>query len=219
VVGAAFALSAAAQTTSGPTASLPYETLAGQLRIFQNIPQQQRDHVVAGVAIRHAGSKIYLPVKLWVIDGTQRIDIPLSADGIFFGPIHEDWIARHLVVQTDQPKHTLNLGAGLWIAIPAQRPISLAYLQEGMRQTNAVIAVVARAAGGYFAQLAAPRMHHLTMTLEGCCTGTATLNLAGATTVLHQDSNGDIPLPDAALADGAQGSVMPSATVTKLDPQ
>jgi hypothetical protein len=219
IIAAGGALPPAAHAQTAPTASLPYGTLVSQLAIFENIPLQQRDHVLGGVAIKHHNPDDHTPIHFWVMDAGQRIGIPLSADNVLFGPIHQDWIARKSVVQTDQPKGSLNLEGGLWIAVPSQRPISLSYLQDGMRQTNAVIGIVARAIGGYLAQLAAPRVHHLTITLDGCCGGTAVLDIAGAKSVLHQDAHGNIALPDAALADSAVGSFTPSVAVTKLDPE
>jgi hypothetical protein len=219
IAAAGGARPAAAETESTATASLPYETLVAQLSIFENIPLQQRDHVLGGIVIKHRNTADRTAIHIWVLDGAQRIFIPLSADGALFGPVRRDWVARHVIVHTDQPKGSLTIEAGLWIAVPPQRPISLAYLHEGMRQTNAVIVTVARAIGGYLAQLAAPRVHHLTLTLDGCCGGSAVLDIAGSKTVLQQDRNGSIALPDAALEDAAEGWLQPSGAVAKLDPE
>jgi hypothetical protein len=220
-IGAAsiLALPSAAESQSATTASLPYETLLGQLAIFENIPIQQRDHILGGVVIKHHDPDDHTPIHLWVMEGARRIGIPLSAENVLFGPVRQDWIAGHVIVQTDQPKGTLAFEGGIWLAVPSQMPISLAYLHEGMRQTNAAIGIVARAIGGYLAQFAAPRVHHLTITLAGCCAGTALVDIAGSKSVLHQDPKGTIALPDAALADTAQGWLTPSTAVTKLDPE
>jgi hypothetical protein len=185
---------------------------------FDAIPVSERNHVVAGVLVTHGDAGNHAPIILWVQSDGKRIDLPLNADHAYFGPVRADWIAQNLVVQSDQPRHSIEAGFGLWIAPPPARTVPLAYVRDGMKQTDAILRIGARHVGGYLAQFAAPVMHHVALTLAGCCDGTVSLDIAGAKTVLRQDKSGIVSLPDAALADGQNGTLTASADIIKIDP-
>lgn len=200
------------------TATIPYENLMALKVQFQAIPLAERDHVVFAPAVLHSNSADHSPIHLWVMQNGQRSDIPLDHDGVVLAAPRPDWLSSHVLVRTDQPKHTLTVAASFLLAVPPGPVVSLSSLRTALAQTYAVMRSGARATGGYLAQFAVPQVRHVTITLAGCCAGTVTLATGGGQTVLHQDAEGHIAVPDAILAADMEGTLTASAPITKLDP-
>jgi hypothetical protein len=185
---------------------------------FQAIPVAERDHVLFAPAVVHSNMADHSPIHLWVMDDGRRTDIPLDADGAVQAPLRSDWMANHVVVQTDQPKHSLSVAVSMLLVVPPGQSLPLSTLRTGLAQSYQVMRAGARALGGYLAQFAVPHMRHVTITLAGCCDGTVALTTPSGRAVLHQDAKGHIAVPDDLLASDAEGTLVASAPISKLDP-
>ncbi len=149
-------------TQSLETATIPYENLMALMVQFQAIPVAERDHVLFAPAVVHSNMADHSPIHLWVMDDGRRTDIPLDADGAVQAPLRSDWMANHVVVQTDQPKHSLSVAVSMLLVVPPGQSLPLSTLRTGLAQSYQVMRAGARALGGYLAQFAVPHMRHVT---------------------------------------------------------
>jgi hypothetical protein len=132
-------------------------------------------------------------------------------------PERPDWVARDVLVQTDQPKGTLGVGIDLAVVLPPGQTIAVSYLLDAVAQGNAAMRAGARALYGYMASLMAPASKEVDITLAGCCGGTATVQGDGAPVVLKQAASGVIAIPLGTLQGQAAGRVTLSGPARLID--
>jgi hypothetical protein len=194
-------------------AAVPFARLAGFRGAFDAVPAAQRDKLIFLLSIGHVDKTNHAPIRAWVDDGGKRIEIPVGADGVVTLPARADWVARGVMVQTDQPKGTLNIEIDLAVKLPAGRTIAVAYLLDAVRQGNDAMRAGARQLGGYMAMLMAPVSKEVDITLAGCCGGTAMVDGV----VLRQAASGIVAIPLGVLQDHAPGALTLSAPATAID--
>ena len=122
------------------------------------------------------------------------------------------------MVQTDAAQGSLREGFAIGIAVPKGRPIPVAYLADAARQVQAVLADGARQMAGFLAIFVTPKVHGVKVKLAPCCGMTATIRNGTRSEILAQASDGEVSLPDAMLANYADGDLVTSAPVTLIDP-
>jgi hypothetical protein len=194
-------------------AAIPFARLAGFRRSFNAVPASQRDKLIFVLSIGHADKLNHLPIRAWVNDAGKRVDIAVAADGVVTLPERPDWDRSGVMVQTDQPKGTLNIEIDLAVKVPAGQTIAVSYLLDAVRQGNDAMRAGARQLGGYMAMLMAPVSKEVDITLTGCCGGTATVEGV----VLRQAASGIVAIPLGVLQDHAQGALALSAPATAID--
>ncbi len=198
--------------------TIHYAKLVAAETAFENLPVAQRDKILLRVVVAHEDNADHRPIHLWVDDGGTKTDIPLTASGAIDMKLRLDWIERAVLVQTDQPQGSLQGSADIGIAVPAARPITVAYLRDAVRQAQWVLDAGTRQAAGFLAMFVTPKVHGVKLTVSPCCTQIATLTGAAGHQDFRQDSAGQFSVPDAALATYDGGIVATRAPVTVIDP-
>jgi hypothetical protein len=210
------ALFVAAAPARADNAAIPYGKLEAFQSAFNAIPAAQRNKLILEVAIVHSDEKDHSPIKAWVDAGGKHIDIPAAEDGALQLPDRSDWVSQDVLVQTDQPKHTLGIGIDV-VATPlpgSTFPVKL--LLDAVQQGNDAMRAGARSMGGFLARLAAPASKTVNIDLVTCCGGTATVTGGAGSTVLKQAPSGTVAIPFETLKASADGSVALSAAPKRI---
>jgi hypothetical protein len=206
-----------AQRATAETATIAYAKLAAFQASFDSIPPAQRDRLILSLQILHADPANHTPIHLWAdLDG-KRTDIPVAPDGDVALPTQPDWTVRGVMLQTDQPRHSLQLKLGLRIRPPPGTSFPVNDLADAVPQAQQAINTGARQLAGLLAIFATPTIHAIRISFPRCCTETVTLQASGRT-VLTQDKSGTITLPVDTLDAYRGGTLTASAPITKLDP-
>ena len=210
------ALFVAAFPAWAENAAIPYSKLEAFQSAFSAIPAAQRDKLILEVALVHSDQKNHAPIKAWVEAGGKHTDIPAAADGALQLPDRPDWVAQDVLVQTDQPKHTLSIGIDIIVTpLPGQTfPVKL--LLDAVQQGNDAMRAGARSMGGFLAMLAAPASKTVNIDLLTCCAGTATVTGSAGSAVLHQAPAASIAIPVETLKASADGLVSLSAAPKRI---
>jgi hypothetical protein len=206
---------AAAPASAG---TIHYAKLVAAETAFENLPAAQRDKIVLRVVVTHEDSADHRPIHLWVEDGGVKTTIPLTGSGAIDMALRADWIARAVLVQTDQPQGSLQGGVDIGIAVPGAGPIPVAYLRDAVRQAQFVLDAGTRQAAGFLAMFVTPKVRGVKLTVSPCCAQVAMLTGAAGHEDLRQDSAGQFSVGDAALAAYDGGSFATAAKVTVIDP-
>jgi len=198
-------------------ATIPFAKLWAFQAAFNAIPAAQRDRIIFLVEFVHADKSNHTRVHAWVDADGKRTEIPADAYGGLSLPDRPAWAAQGVLVQTDQPSHSLQLGLDILVPPPAGDTIAVRDLLEAVRQANGAMRAGARQLGGYLAMLAAPTAKEVDITLAGCCGGSATLKGSSAPMALRQNREGVIAIPLGSLPSGDGGVVELSQPATKID--
>jgi len=197
-------------------AAIPYARLEAFQTIFNAIPPAQRDKLTLVVQMVHADKTNHLPIHAWVdVDG-QHTAFPVADDGTIHLPERPDWADKGVQLQTDQPRHSLELGLDMLVRPPPGPTIQARYLLDAVRQGNDAMRAGARQMGGYLAMLAAPSSKTVTIALAGCCGGTASLQGGAAPVTIKQSAAGDVVIPLEALRAHEDSVVVLSAPVVRI---
>ncbi len=198
-------------------ATIPFAQLAKFNTAFNAIPAAQRDKLIFVLQIEHTDKTNHTPIHAWVdADGTHTV-IPLDPDGTIHLPDKPDWATHDVMVQTDQPRHSLDTGIDLYVPPPPGRSIPVHYLRDAVQQGNAAMRAGARQLGGYVAMLMAPTAKQVDIAVADCCNATATVQGSAAPTILKQGPAGTIVIPLSTLRDNPDGTITLSAPATKID--
>jgi hypothetical protein len=210
------ALCIAARPAWADNAAIPYSKLAAFQSAFNAIPSSERDRLILEVAIVHSDQKDHSPIKAWVEAGGKRIDIQAAADGALQLPDRPDWVSQDVLVQTDQPKHSLGIGLDMVVTPLPGRTIPVKLLLDAVQQGNGAMRAGARSMGGFLAMLAAPASKTVNIDLVTCCDGTATVTGTAGSTVLKQAPSATISIPVETLKANVDGSVALSAAPKRI---
>ena len=198
-----------------PAWAVPYAKVVGIQASFLAMPPAQRDKLVMQVRLVHVNGADRSGIHAWVLDGDKKYTVPLAADGSLPDTPNQDWIARDLQLQTDQPKGSVRTQVAVLMRPPGGQRIGAAYLRSGVAQAQAALTAGARQVGGYMATFAVPALRVVKIRLAGCCNGTAT-GLGAA--VLRQGADGNVAVPVKLLDANADALLTVSAPVTEIDP-
>jgi len=156
------------------TAHLRYHTLTRHWSAFEELAPEARDKVRLTVRVQAAKAG-GAPVTLWMdVDG-RHYDLPVDSYGLVQVPRTADVIAADPVVETNQPKGSVDTELALLLLVPDNRQFHYADLQAAANQTNALI----RQAAGSVVSLFLPTVTGINF---NCPTGTeCTVTLHRAT--------------------------------------
>jgi hypothetical protein len=185
---------------------------------FQNLPLPQRDKILLHMVVTHEDNADHRPIHLWVQDGDTKTAITLTDSGQIETPLRPDWVNRAVLVQTDQPKGSLHEGVDIGIAIPAARPIPVAYLCDAIRQAQAALDAGTRQAVGFLAMFVTPKLRGVKLTASPCCTQTASLTGVSPPVSITQDANGQFSLDGTTLAAHDTAALAVTGAVAAIDP-
>jgi len=194
------------------TAHLRYHTLTRHWSAFEELAPEARDRVRLTVRVQaaKAGGE---PVALWMDIGGRHYDLPVDSYGLVQVPRTPDIIAADPLVETNQPKGSVDTELALLLLMPDSRQFHYADLQAAADQTNALIH---QAAGG-LVSLFLPAVTGINFI---CPTGTecsVTLHRASGDRVLASQG-GRIQLAlDAALA-AENPLIEASAPLSDIEP-
>jgi hypothetical protein len=178
------------------TERMPYHALTRHWSAFEELAPEARDKVRLTVRVQSKRSGPD-PLVLWMDVGGRHYDLPVDSYGLVQVPRTPDLIAADPVVQTNQPKGSVDTELALVLLVPDSRQFHYADLKAATDQTSQLIH---QAAGGLIS-LFLPSVTGVSFT---CPTGTdcsITLHRAGGDQVLQADRDGKIRLPlDQALA-------------------
>jgi hypothetical protein len=140
------ALALAAPAGAVETEHLRYHALTRHWAAFEELAPESRDRVRLSVRVqaKHAGE----PVDLWMDVAGQRYDLPVDAYGLVQVPRSPDIIAADPLVETNQPRGSIDTELALLLLVPDNQRFHYADLQAATDQTNALIK---QAAGGLIA--------------------------------------------------------------------
>lgn len=178
------------------TERMPYHALTRHWSAFEELAPEARDKVRLTVRVqsKHAGVD---PLVLWMDVGGHHYDLPVDSYGLVQVPRTPDLIAADPLVQTNQPKGSVDTELALVLLVPDSRQFHYADLKAATDQTSQLIH---QAAGGLIS-LFLPSVTGVSFT---CPTGTdcsITLHRASGDEDLQADRDGKIRLPlDQALA-------------------
>ena len=178
------------------TERMPYHSLTRHWSSFEELAPEARDKVRLTVRVqtKHAGTD---PVVLWMDVGEHHYDLPVDSYGLVQIPRTPDLIAADPLVQTNQPKGSVDTELALLLLVPDNRQFHYADLKAATDQTSQLI----RQAAGGLISLFLPSVTGVNFT---CPTGTEcsiTLHRANGDEILRADRDGRIVLPlDPALA-------------------
>lgn len=178
------------------TQHMPYHALTRHWSAFEELAPEARDKVRLTVRVqaKHAGID---PVVLWMDVGGRHYELAVDSYGLVQVPRTPDLIAADPLVETNQPKGSVDTELALLLLVPDSRQFHYADLKAATDQTSQLIH---QAAGGLIS-LFLPSVTGVSFT---CPTGTEcsiTLHRAAGDEILHADRDGKILLPlDPALA-------------------
>jgi len=189
------AFSLAAPAWALETAHLRYHTLTRHWSAFEELAPEARNLVKLTVRVEapHATG----PVTLWMDVSGRHYDLTVDSYGLIQVPRTADIIAADPLVESNQPRGSIETELALLLLVPDGQHFHYSDLQAATDQTNALIR---QAAGGLVSMF----LPTITGVNFNCPTGvdcTITLHRRSGDQVLRADKDGKIQLPlDPALA-------------------
>ena len=171
------------------TAHLRYHTLTRHWSSFEELAPEARNLVKLTVRVdapRAAG-----PVAMWMEVGGRRYDLAVDSYGLIQVPRTADIIAADPLVESNQPRGSIETELALLLVLPDSQHFHYADLQAATDQTNALI----RQAAGGLVSMFLPTVTGVSFT---CPTGVdcaITIHRAAGDEILHADKDGKILLP------------------------
>jgi hypothetical protein len=171
------------------TDHLRYHTLTRHWAAFEELAPEARDKVRLTVRVQSHATQG--PVMLWMdVDG-RHYDLPVDSYGLVQVPRTPDVIAADPVVQTNQPKGSIDTDLALLLMVPDARRFHYADLKAAADQTSQLIH---QAAGGLIS-LFLPSITGVTFTCPAGTECSITLHRESGDETLRADRNGKITLP------------------------
>lgn len=120
------------------TDSLPYHVLTRHLSAFEELSPAERDKVK--LTIRVVMAKLPTrPVRLWMTYDGQRYDLPVDESGFVQVPRNPGIIDADPVIESNQPKGTIQPKLALLLQVPDHQRFHYADLKIATGQTNTLI--------------------------------------------------------------------------------
>ena len=203
-------LALAAPVQAGETARLPYRILAEKIAAFEGVPAAERDRVDLTLSIRPKAPPAE-PLRVWMeLDG-RRIDIPVDATGRMALRPTADLATASPMVETNQPKGTLDLELSLSLRLPDPTRFRYADLRASAAQIDAL---VKRAAGSW--GLFTPAATRVLFTCAQPAHCSLTLHRRQGPEVRLPDEQGRIALALTAALDAENPDIQASGSFTRI---
>ncbi len=214
-------LQLAASPALADNAAISVAKLAGYQAAFNAIPPQQRDKLVFELQLGHSDKTNHVPIRAWVDANGRRVDVPIAPDGAIQLPDRPDWAASGVMLQTDQPRHSLDIEVDVLVRLLPGRSVPVSYLLDAVQQADNAMRAGARQLGGYLAMLAAPSAKSVAIDVAGCCKANATLMASTAAenpgqTEFTQAPTGTITIPLAVLRASPGAALIVSAPPSRI---
>jgi hypothetical protein len=172
------------------SAHLRYHTLTRHWSAFEELAPEARNRVRLTVRVEapHASQ----PVAMWMEVAGHRYDLTVDSYGLVQVPRDADIIAADPVVESNQPRGSIETELALLLLVPDSQHFHYADLQAATDQTNALIR---QAAGGLVAMFL-PTITGVTFTCPTDSNDCAiTVHRAAGDQVLRANQDGKILLP------------------------
>ena len=156
------ALSLAAPAWALDTAHLRYHTLTRHWSAFEELSPEARNLV--RLTVRVDAPHATQPVSMWMEVSGHRYDLAVDSYGLVQVPRTADIIAADPVVESNQPRGSIETELALLLVLPDNQHFHYADLQAATDQTNALI----RQAAGGLVSLFLPSVNGVSFT---CPTG------------------------------------------------
>jgi hypothetical protein len=170
-------------------AHLRYHALTRHWSAFEELAPEARNLV--RLTVRVDAPHATQPVSMWMEVSGRRYDLPVDSYGLVQVPRDADIIAADPMVESNQPRGSIETELALLLLVPDSRHFHYADLQAATDQTNALI----RQAAGGLISMFLPTVTGVTFT---CPTGTdcaITVHRASGDEVLRPNQDGKILLP------------------------
>jgi hypothetical protein len=169
------------------TAHLRYHTLTRHWAAFEALAPESRDRVRLSVRVEapHASA----PVAMWMEVSGHRYDLTVDSYGLVQVPRTPDIIAADPVVESNQPRGSIDTELALLLLMPDNQHFHYADLQAATDQTNALIK---QAAG--IVSIFLPTITGVTFTCPAGTDCAITVHHAAGDEVLHANQDGKILL-------------------------
>lgn len=142
-IGALLLAQGIAQAATEP-ASISYRRVYELLYQFRTLPPEDTDHLrFLGRIVNAAGPA---PSRFTLSHDSETIAVDVSRHGLFDIPMSPQLAQINPRMLADPPEGILRLGLAIVIRAPEEGALDLAWLREGIRQTNAVMRARARVA-------------------------------------------------------------------------
>jgi len=206
------ALSLAAPAWALDTAHLRYHTLTRHWSAFEELSPEARNLVRLTVRVDapHATG----PVAMWMDVAGRHYDLPVDSYGLVQVPRSPDIIAADPVVESNQPRGSIETELALLLVLPDNQHFHYADLQAATDQTNALI----RQAAGGLVSLFLPSVNGVSFT---CPTGvdcSVTVHRAQGDEVLRAGLDGKILLPLSPALSAENPVIEASAPLSDVEP-
>ena len=206
------AMSLAAPAWALDTAHLRYHTLTRHWSAFEELSPEARNLV--RLTVRVDAPHATQPVSMWMEVSGHRYDLAVDSYGLVQVPRTADIIAADPMVESNQPRGSIETELALLLLVPDSQHFHYADLQAATDQTNALIR---QAAGGLVAMFL-PTITGVTFT---CPTGTdcvLTVRHATGDEVLHANQDGKILLPLSPALAAENPVIEASAPLADIEP-
>ncbi len=206
------AMSLSAPAWALDTAHLRYHTLTRHWSAFEELSPEARNLVRLTVRVDapHATG----PVSMWMEVAGHRYDLQVDSYGLVQVPRTADIIAADPMVESNQPRGSIETELALLLLVPDSQRFHYADLQAATDQTNALI----RQAAGGLVSIFLPTITGVTFT---CPTGTdcaITVHRAAGDEVLRANQDGKILLPLSPALSAENPVIEASAPLSDIEP-
>jgi len=195
VLSLLLAFSLAAPAWALETAHLRYHTLTRHWSAFEELAPEARNLVKLTVRVEapHATQ----PVAMWMDVSGHHYDLTVDSYGLIQVPRTPDIIAADPVVESNQPRGSIETELALLLLLPDGQKFHYSDLQAATDQTNALI----RQAAGGLVSMFLPTITGVNFKCPVGIDCSITLHRPAGDQVLHADKDGKIQLAlDPALA-------------------
>lgn len=189
VLSVLVAVSLAVPAWALETDHLRYHTLTRHWSAFEELAPAARDRV--RLTVRVQAPKAQGPVSMWMEVAGRRYDLPVDSYGLVQVPRSADIIAADPMVESNQPRGSIDTELALLLVMPDSQRFHYADLQAATDQTNALI----RQAAGGLISLFLPTITGVTFTCPDGTDCAITLHHAAGDEVLRANRDGKILLP------------------------
>ena len=184
----AFSLAAPARALE--SAHLRYHSLTRHWSAFEELAPEARNRV--RLTVRVEAPHATQPVAMWMEVAGRRYDLAVDSYGLVQVPRDAAIIAADPVVESNQPRGSIETELALLLVLPDSQHFHYADLQAATDQTNALI----RQAAGGLVSLFLPTVTGVTFTCPADTSDCAiTVRRATGDEVLRADHEGKILLP------------------------
>lgn len=183
------AMSLAAPAWALDSAHLRYHTLTRHWASFEELAPEARNLV--RLTVRVDAPHATQPVAMWMDISGRRYDLTVDSYGLVQVPRSADIIAADPVVESNQPRGSIDTELALLLLVPDSQKFHYADLQAATDQTNALI----RQAAGGLVSMFLPTITGVSFACPAGVDCAITIHSAAGDQVMRSDKDGKILLP------------------------